>query len=431
MIGSMRTVRLGIKSLALHKLRSALTTLGILFGVSSVVAMLAVGEGASAEALERIKAMGSTNILVRSQKPPTTEASSSQSSWAAVVYGLEYTDAQRMRETLPCAELVVGVRHHDAASLRVGSHWMNTTIIGTTPDYLRIVNMQVEEGRWLTQVDDDRVRNVIVLGANAAQALFPLEDPLGQSVEVSAGSSESDRYTVVGVLEYLGRQSGSVGPSLDSCAFIPMKTSRRRFGDTREQRSAGSRSREHVELNEIKLKLTSIEDVEPTAAVLRTMLEIERNEDLNAEGDVQIEVPLELLREAEASKRIFNIVLGSIAVISLLVGGIGIMNVMLATVTERTREIGIRRALGAKRRHIVSQFLVETVVLSAIGGITGVGLGLVIPELIEALGQQRTIVRLDHVLLAFGISAAVGVAFGLYPAWRAAAMDPVEALRHE
>ncbi len=419
-----RTVRLGIKSLLLHKLRSALTTLGILFGVSSVIAMLAVGEGASAEALERIKAMGSNNIMVRSQKPPASEQSSEQSVWTAIVYGLEYKHEDRIRATLQTAEHVIGVRQHDSTPLRVRSMWMNSTVIGTTPAYLDVVNMKVREGRWMTQIDQDRMRNVMVLGANVAQKLFPLEDPIGQSVEAN-----DERYTVVGVLDYLGRQSGSVGPSLDSCTFIPLNTSRRRFGDELTTRSGGSFSRERVELHEIKIKLDSDRDVEPAARVLRTMFDI--NEDLNARGDIQIEVPLELLREAEASKQMFNIVLGSIAVISLLVGGIGIMNVMLATVTERTREIGIRRALGAKRKHIVSQFLVETVVLSAAGGLLGVGLGLLIPELVTRLAEQRTIIRVDHVVLAFGISAGVGIVFGLYPAWRAANMDPVEALRHE
>ena len=182
-----------------------------------------------------------------------------------------------------------------------------------------------------------------------------------------------------------------------------------------------------MELSEIKLKLRSIEDVLPASRILTSLLRLgDRQID-----DVKMTVPLELLRQQEETARIFNIVLGSIAVISLLVGGIGIMNVMLATVTERTREIGIRRALGAKKTHIVTQFLVETAVLSGAGGILGVGLGILIPQLITVFSNTLTIIRPEHVVLAFTISAGVGVSFGLYPAWRAANMDPVEALRHE
>jgi putative ABC transport system permease protein len=424
-VETMRMVRLGVKSLALHKLRSALTTLGILFGVASVIAMLAVGEGASAAALERIKAMGSTNVLMRSQKPPQTEQSSSQSFMQAISYGLTYRDFDRIAATLTTAERVVPVRQHPQ-DLRATENWTTGVVIGTVPEYLQVVNLQMARGRWLSDVDVDRIRNVAVLGSTMAGVLFPLRNPIGEPVGVGP-----DRYTVVGVLDYLGRQSGSIGPSLDSCMFVPLTTSRRRFGDEVSRQSGGSFERERVELHEIKVKLASTDDVEPAAAVLRGMLGIEAGEHANDRGDVQIEVPLELLREAEASKRIFNIVLGSIAVISLLVGGIGIMNVMLATVTERTREIGIRRALGAKRRHIISQFLVETVVLTGCGGVLGIGLGLVLPKVIEHAAHQATIIRVEHVLMAFGISAAIGIAFGIYPAWRAAHMDPVEALRHE
>lgn len=422
-----RTIRLGIKSLLLHKLRSALTTLGILFGVSSVIAMLAVGEGASAEALERIKAMGSNNIMLRSRKPPQTEQSSSQSVWSAIEYGLRYKDAEQIAATIPDAKHVVSVRQNPT-DLRVGSFWMSGVVIGTTPEYIDVVNMKTREGRWLSDIDNTRMENVVVLGATACEQLFPLDPPIGQTIEVG-GDSGNDRYTVIGVLDYLGRQSGSIGPSLDSCVYIPLETSRRRFGDENRRRTGGSFEATRVELHELRVQVQETSDVEPAAGVLRSILDIEK--DVNQRGDIQIEVPLELLREAEANKRIFNIVLGSIAVISLLVGGIGIMNVMLATVTERTREIGIRRALGAKRKNIVSQFLVETVVLSGAGGILGVGLGLVIPQIVERFADQKTIIQPEHVLLAFGISAGVGVAFGLYPAWRAANMDPVEALRHE
>ena len=417
----LRTVRLGVKSLLMHKLRSFLTVLGLLFGVSSVVSMLAVGEGANYEALEQIKALGPTNLMVRSQRPPETRSMTEGSRWQWFAYGLKYSDADRIAALFPQAEYVVSVRE-TPLSLRNGAHWASSVVIGTEPDYLSVVNLEVAEGRWIADIDVDRQENFIVLGSKAADALFPLEDPLEQSVQVGY-----TRFTVVGVLEEVGREASPGGVPLDLCAFVPISTSRSRFGDETRKRSVGSEERTRVELSEIKLRLRTVPEVLPASRLLASVLDLGRRE----QDDVKMIVPLEILRQREATARIFNIVLGSIAVISLLVGGIGIMNVMLATVTERTREIGIRRALGARRRHIVQQFLVETVVLSSLGGLLGVGVGLTIPALITYFSGNHTIVLLHHTVLACGISLAVGVLFGLYPAWRAATMDPVEALRHE
>ena len=418
-----RTFRLGVKSLLLHKLRSSLTTLGLLFGVSSVIAMLAVGEGASYATLEKFKGMGTNNIMVRSQKPPDSEQASGMDVYRAIGYGLKYKDAVRIRALWPqaIAEQVVSVRE-TPKDLRHGSYWTSRIVLGVPPEYLDVMSMKLEEGSWISSLDDERQENVTVLGASAARTLFPLENPLGQSVQAGA-----DRFTVIGVLDYLGRDAGPAGVPVDECIFVPITTSRRRFGDEITKRSAGSQERTRVELSEIKVQFARIQDVIPASRVLENLLQIGKR----AQDDVSMTVPLQLLRDAEDTARIFNIVLGSIAVISLLVGGIGIMNVMLATVTERTREIGIRRALGAKKTHIVYQFLVETAVLSGTGGILGVGLGLLIPQAITAFSDNLTIIRPGHVLLAFLVSAGVGVSFGLYPAWRAANMDPVEALRHE
>ncbi len=416
-----RTLRLGTKSLLLHKLRSVLTMLGLLFGVSSVIAMLAVGEGASYEALESIKAMGSTNLMVRSTRPPETLESSQGSNRQAFVYGLKYTDAERIRTMFPHAEHVVSVRE-TPKSVRNGIHWSSSIVVGTSPEYEKVMGLELFEGRWLSDVDLDRHENVAVLGASAAAALFPIENPLGQTVQTGA-----TRFTVVGILDQMGREASPGGIPLDQCIFIPISTSRARFGDEIRRRTTGSEERTRVELHEVKLKMRTTDAVIPASLLLDSLLDIGNR----PQDDVTMIVPLELLRQRENTARIFNIVLGSIAVISLLVGGIGIMNVMLATVTERTREIGIRRALGARKTHIVSQFLMETAVLSGCGGILGVGLGVLIPELITAFSENLTIVRPEHVLLACGISVGVGISFGLYPAWRAAQMDPVEALRHE
>jgi len=418
----MRTFRLGLKSLLLHKLRSTLTMLGMLFGVAAVIAMLAVGEGASFEARERYKAMGTTNILVRSKKPPATESSSSQSAWSAMVYGLTYREFESVRSSLPEAQHVVAVRE-TKAEIRYGANWTSSVVIGTTPEYLRVVNMRPSEGRWLSGIDVDQLKNVAVLGADAALALFPLEDPIGKMVD----TGEDNRFVVVGVLDYQGRSAGASGTTLDECMFIPITTSRKRYGDEVTRMSGGSMERERVELHEIKVKVKTAEDVSPAADVLRHMLGSAHA----SANDIVITVPLELLEQEEASARTFSILIGAIAAASLLVGGIGIMNVMLATVTERTREIGIRRALGAKKKHIVNQFLVETLVLTIIGGLVGVGFGWLLPSLMSQLTGQTTIFQWSFAMIAFAISTAIGVIFGIYPAWRAANMDPVEALRHE
>jgi len=416
-----RTIRLGIKSLLLHKLRSFLTILGLLFGVASVISMLAVGEGANYEALEQIKALGPTNVMVRSQRPPETRSMKEGSRWQWFEYGLRYVDARRIRALFPHAEHVVSVRE-TPFSLRNGRHWASSIVVGTEPAWLDVVNVRIAEGRWLGDVDLDHRENVVVLGSQVAEMLFPLKKPLGQVIQ--AGPT---RFTVVGVLQNVGREASPGGMPLDLCCYVPITTSRQRFGDTVRKRSVGSEERTKVELHEIKVKMRTTDEVLPAAQLLSSVLEIgDRTQD-----DVKLIVPLETLRQHEATAQIFNIVLGSIAIISLLVGGIGIMNVMLATVTERTREIGIRRALGARRKSIVWQFLIETVVLSSIGGLLGVLFGIGIPALITALSGNLTIVLVHHVALAAGISIAVGLLFGLYPAWRAAKMDPVEALRHE
>jgi putative ABC transport system permease protein len=416
-----RTVRLGVSSLLLHKLRSLLTTLGVLFGTSSVIAMLAIGEGASEEAQEQIRQLGSRNIILRSVKPREDFATGQQAT-RVVSYGLTEEDLGRVRESFPGVTRVVPVREI-FEEVRKGERAMNPRVLATLPVYREVTGRVVAEGRFLADADLAHTSNVCVLSDEVASYLFPFRSPLGEVVKLGA-----DYYTVVGTLLSRVRPASDAAPAGKSAAevFIPLETGQKWYGSIQVKLRAGSREMEEVELHEIVVEADSAENVPVVAAACREMLA--RN---HPQSDYEVIVPLELLLRAEETKRIFNIVLGSIASISLLVGGIGIMNVMLATVTERTREIGIRRALGAKRRHIVTQFLVETVVLSVGGGLLGVALGLLIPVIVETTADMRTIVTPTAPLLAFLISAGVGVVFGLYPAARAARMDPVEALRHE
>jgi putative ABC transport system permease protein len=416
-----RTVQLGVRSLLLHKLRSSLTTLGVLFGVSSVIAMLAIGEGASLEAQEQIRQLGSQNVILRSVKPAEERISNQRE--RTIKYGLTRDDLARIRETFPGVSRAVSLRNLPE-EVRFSTTAIRPDVIATTPDYRVATGRVVSLGRFLNQADELGIANVCVLGYEVARAFFPFQDPLGQRVKIGA-----DYFTVVGTLlprVRLGDDRPAPGEDNPGEVFIPASTGQKWFGDTLVKMRSGSMDMEEVQLHEIIVEVDYPENVPMVAAACREMLQQHHRE-----RDYKVVVPLELLLRAEETKRIFNIVLGSIAGISLLVGGIGIMNVMLATVTERTREIGIRRALGAKRRHIVTQFLVETVVLSVGGGFLGILLGVMIPLGVEKFANMRTVVTPDAPVLAFGISAGIGVIFGLYPAWRAANMDPVEALRHE
>jgi putative ABC transport system permease protein len=416
----LRTVRLGVGSLMLHKLRSMLTTLGVLFGVSSVIAMLAIGEGASEEAQEQIRQLGSQNVILRSVKPREDFASNQQT--RVSTYGLTDEDLRRIRNTFPGVARVVPVREI-FEEVRRGERAMNPRVLATLPVYTKVTGRVVDQGRFLTDEDERNVANVCVLSDEVSRYLFPFESPLGERIKVGA-----DYYTVVGTMLSRAQIKDDSSPAGQSTAevFIPLETGKKWYGNMQVKIRSGSREMEEVDLHEVIVEVDAPEHVPLVANAAREMLR--RN---HKQPDYDVKVPLELLLRAERTKRIFNIVLGSIASISLLVGGIGIMNVMLATVTERTREIGIRRALGAKRRHIVTQFLVETVVLSVGGGLLGVALGLLIPVLVTRWSEMRTIVTPTAPLIAFAISAGIGVVFGLYPAWRAAHMDPVEALRHE
>ena len=421
-----RTVRLGIKSLWLHRLRSLLTVLGIVFGVCSVIAMLAIGEGASYEAQEQIKNLGSQNIILRSSKPPEEQKVSDKGSQSYVLqYGITYTDVKRIRATLPGVTVVMPTRNIREYVWNI-SRRVDCDVIGTVPWYPEMRNQRVIEGRFFTDNDMDARKSVCVLGAEMVPALFPIDSPLGRHVRAGA-----NYYQVIGIMEPRATTaSSSDGSDASKPAlhrmFIPLETARLRYGEVLMRRRAGSFEAERVQLHEITVKVESLEAVTGVADAITSLME--RN---HKKKDYQLVVPLELLKRAERTKQIFNIVLGSIAAISLLVGGIGIMNIMLASVTERTREIGIRRALGARRRDIVVQFLVETVILSGAGGALGVLLGVIIPFVVSHTAGMKTIITFWSPVLAFGISALVGVVFGIYPALRAAQMDPVEALRHE
>ena len=418
-LATIRNVRLGIKNLMLHKLRSLLTVLGVVFGVGSVIAMLAVGEGASMEAMDQIRKLGSNNIILAARKPIEDEQANTSRSFMSV-YGLLYDDDARIRQTLPSVVKTVPAKVVQKEA-RLGERALDLRVVGTTPDWFELVDRVMLAGRPLGWLDVRSGAAVCLLTEHGARRLLATEHVVGQSLVIGGNAFE-----VIGVVRTAGSAGTIQTPDQDIDAYIPLDVARDLYGDISVRRASGSREMDMVELHMILVQVSSTEMVEATAQALRTMLQR-----FHKKTDYDIKVPLALLKQAEATKRTFNVVLGSIAGISLLVGGIGIMNIMLASVTERTREIGIRRAIGAKRRQIIGQFLIETTVLSVVGGLIGIGFGLVVPWLITRFAGMPTVVPAYGVVLSLCISAAIGIVFGLYPAVRAAGLDPIEALRHE
>jgi putative ABC transport system permease protein len=425
-----RTVKLGVKSLWMHRLRSTLTTLGIIFGVASVIAMLAIGEGASQDAQEQIARLGSRNVIIKTVKPPEEQDASGESS-TMLDYGLTYADAERFRNGIPDVEVIVPIRRlTEQAWYR--NRKASIEIVGTVPWHPDTSPIKLKMGRFLSSTDMHYKQSVCVVDERVVRDLFAFDDPLGQDVKIV-----SDYYRVVGIVSAQSSNSGENGLSAEASStqdgaanvaniYIPLTTVKDRFGEISLQFSGTSRNIEKVELQEIIVKVGQMENVLPVRDILGTLLSR-----FHKKPDYQVIVPLELLKQAERTKLIFSIVLGSIAAISLVVGGIGIMNIMLATVSERTREIGIRRALGAKKNDIIVQFLSETLILTLAGGVLGMILGSLIPFLVTYFGKMPTVITTSSLILSFGISAAVGITFGLYPAYRAANMDPIESLRHE
>jgi putative ABC transport system permease protein len=436
---TLRTWQLGVRSLRLHPLRSSLTILGILVGVASVIWLLAIGQGISSAAQRQIESLGADNIIVRSIKPrhDTTEAKPR----GVNKYGLTRRDFERLQATIPTIERALPVRELKREFRRL-DQMVDGRLVGCTPEYATVNHLEIERGRFLTDADLQFKRNVCVLAAETAQRLFPIEDAIGRSVRV-----ENLYYLVVGIAEPRAPSAG-IGGSLaaqdfSSDVYIPIDELWARIGDTIVTRRSGSFEGESLELSQITLRIKSIDSVLETAEVVKATLAR-----FHDETDYGVTVPLELLEQARTTRLMFMIFMGIIAAISLVVGGIGIMNIMLATVTERTREIGIRRAVGAKRKDIARQFLVETIVLSVVGGLCGVLCGLIcgpitqsargalagmFPQAVQNLPEVIRDVQPEivgwSIPLAFGISVAVGVVFGLYPAVRAATMDPIEALR--
>ena len=406
-------LRMALEGLTDHKLRSFLTMLGIILGVASVIAMLAIGEGAKREALEKFKILGVNNIIVRDKALSDQELEEVRAKFSP---GLSLKDADAIQAIIPTvenvapqAELEIEARYEDKSA--------KATLVGITPVVLKILNYELELGTLLTESHYQREMRVCLLGAEVAKSLFTTENPLGKRVKL-----EDQWFQVQGVMVSRSLYTETVGElaarNLNQDIYIPLSSFLRRF--TKEELLAS-------QIDQLTVKVNESSRLVETGAIIRRIL----NRRHYRNKDFDIVIPYELLKQEEKERRIYNLVLGSIAAISLLVGGIGIMNIMLATVLERTREIGVRRALGAKRKDILNQFLIEAVGLSLVGGTIGVFLGIAMSGVVSKIGEFGAIVSPFHVLLAFFVATAVGVISGTFPARRAANIDPIEALRYE
>ena len=422
------TIKLGVQNLRLHLLRSILTTSGIVFGIAAVIVMVSIGEGSTRQALLMIESLGATNIIVRSQKPPESgQQQGGQQSGFIQQFGITRADLAVIREHFrEGVEAIVPVKAVGGQLLK-DDRVQTSQAFGTTPQLRDVANLRVARGRYLSQEDLDRRALVAVIGSEVARALFPFEDPLGDTIRIDEAA-----LTIVGVLEPVGLSGGAgallIGRDLNLDVHIPLTTAKAKFGDVVIRRQSGSTDAQEVQVSEVYVKVADREQVLIDAARLRRLMDV-RHPGLT---DIELIVPFELLQAAKNRARTGRVVSAAIAGVSLLVGGIGIMNIMLASVTERTREIGIRRALGATRKHIIWQFLIETSVLSSIGGVIGVGLGIGVSVAMEkGIADLPTVITGWSIVVALVVATLTGLIAGMYPARKAAMQDPIVALRHD
>jgi putative ABC transport system permease protein len=408
-------VRLGLQNLLLHRLRSLLTMLGMIFGVAAVVSMLSIGAGARQKVMALIEQMGVRNLIVEAKETTEWQA---HSKIRKVSPGLTFQDYRVIRDDV--SNLVASTpRKRMTPSKTIPKAQEDVpAVYGVNPSYTTIAGLQMLEGRFFSEDEESRGAAVCVLGAAAWSSLFGASNPIDQYIKVN-----EQWFRVVGVaspqLSSRTEVAGVPTQDLNNIIYVPLNAAILRLED--------SYSDVRDEIDGIYLNLREDADMLAVAQVVRAILNSSHHE----AGDFNVIVPAELLAEQQRTERLFSVVMVAIASISLLVGGIGIMNIMLASILERTREIGVRRAVGARQSDIVRQFVVEAMLISFVGGILGIGFGFVMSRLIAWLAGWSTIVTFSSIALAFVVSISVGLVFGIYPATKAARLDPVEAIRYE
>ncbi len=405
------STRIAIRALRVNKLRSALTMLGIVIGVGAVITMVAVGAGAQARVKEQIQSLGSNMIVVLSGSVTSGGVRLGSGSQLTITED----DAWAISREIPLVEAAAPSNRGGAQIIYGNLNWA-TSIQGVTPEYFVARDWLVMSGRDLTQEDVDGATKVALLGQTVTFNLFGDTDPVGQVIRI-----KNVPFTVIGVLDRKGQTT--YGQDQDDTILIPLSTAKKKVLGVSQAnaRAVGSIS---VKVREAPMMAAAEQEI-------RTLLRQRHRLQPYQDDDFWIRNLAEVLESQEASSRVLTMLLAAIASVSLLVGGIGIMNIMLVSVTERTREIGLRMAVGARGRDILTQFLVEAVTLSLIGGVIGIAFGLAGTRSIAYFAEWRTLVDLRAILVAFGFAAAVGVFFGFYPARKAAGLDPIEALRYE
>jgi putative ABC transport system permease protein len=416
-MNAFQSMIIGLKGLRVHKVRAFLSTLGIIFGVSSVMAVLSVVEGAREEVLKQLRALGANNILVTSRTVDKEILRKSK----VVSAGLRVREAEILRKQ---CKLISAFAPINKANVKVSlrDQAVDCEVVGTTPDFLRVAAFEVAQGRFIMPSDEKDVRRVCVIEEAIRRELFPLRNAIGQKICIGY-----EYYTVVGVLR--GKEISESKfkivdiKKLNRRIYVPLSCTLHRM----PQPVLGS------EIDEITIKVVSSDELRRAARIINNFFAKAHHSESarGGERDFVVKVALDLFQQTQKTQLIFDIVMGCSAGISLIVGGIGIMNIMLANVTERRREIGIRRSVGAKERDILKQFLMEALGICLFGGILGICLGLGLTWGIARFARWKTLVSINGLVLSLIVALADGVIFGTYPAWRAAKLDPIEALRYE
>jgi putative ABC transport system permease protein len=406
-------IRVAIYGLRDHKFRSFLTMLGIIFGTASVITMISIGEGAKKQAMAKYQDLGVSNIIIRDKDLTDADLEQARIKFSQ---GLSVSDTRAITEIVPG---ITGIAPQSETKLEAmyGDKSSKATVIGVTPEITNILNYRLDKGIFIDQDQYNRHLKVCVLGANIARELFTYEDPLNKNIKLG-----DQWFEVAGVLQTKALFTETVGElaarDLNNDVYIPLST----FGGRVPKPNILS-----SELKQVTVKLESSRMLIESAAVIRSILSRRHfNND-----DFSIIIPYELMEQEKRESRIYNLLLASIAAISLIVGGIGIMNIMLATVMERTQEIGIRRAVGGRRSDIMGQFVTEAMAMSVTGGLIGVFLGIILSLGIGLITEVRTYLTIYSIFVAFGFSVVVGITFGYLPAQRAADLKPIESIRHE
>jgi putative ABC transport system permease protein len=407
----LQALRIALRSLKVNKLRTALTMLGIMIGVAAVIAMVSVGTGAQARVAEQIQSLGSNLIMAMSGSTNQAGVRLGQGSQTTITED----DASAIAREVAAVQVAAPSSRGNAQVVYGNLNW-STAIQGVTTDYFEARDWPVDVGRPILQEDVDGATKIALLGQTTAQNLFGDADPIGQIIRI-----KKVPFTVAGLLSRKGQSAW--GQDQDDVIFVPLSTAKKKVLGVSQAnaRSVGS----------ISIKIRPDENMTEAETQIRELLRQRHRLQPAQDDDFWLRNLSEVLQTQEESSKVMTYLLAAIASVSLLVGGIGIMNIMLVSVTERTREIGLRMAVGARSRDILTQFLVEAVTLSLIGGVIGIALGIGGSNAINALAEWRTVLAPEAILLAFGFSAAIGIFFGFYPARKASRLDPIEALRYE